>query len=127
MPTIKEQDGLCIPAVSRADPGFLERGFIYIMVCVCVCVWGGGGGGGGGLASQISFHLCGQIIYYCILSPLLYCNQYAQTAQAQISFVMIILTRQGPVFFHAKCWPFQFLNENASIFQTWIMFWGVRL
>ena len=28
-----------------ADPGFLERGFIYIKVCV----WGGGGGGGGSL------------------------------------------------------------------------------
>ena len=39
MPTIKEQNGLCIPAVSGADQGFLERGFIYIMVCVCVCVW----------------------------------------------------------------------------------------
>ena len=28
-----------------ADPGILERVFIYIKVCVCVCVcvWGGGG------------------------------------------------------------------------------------
>ena len=85
---------------------------------------GGGGGGGGGFTSQISSHLCGQIIYYCISSPLLYCNQYAR---AQISFVMIILIGQGSVFLHVQCWPFQFLNKNASVFQTRIMFWGVRL
>ena len=29
---------------SGADPGFLERRFIYIMACVCVFVWGGGWG-----------------------------------------------------------------------------------
>ena len=29
--------------LSEADPGFMDRGFIYIKVCVCVC--GGGGGG----------------------------------------------------------------------------------
>ena len=34
---------------SRADPGFLERGFICIKVCVCVCVCGGGGGVRGSL------------------------------------------------------------------------------
>ena len=65
MPTIKEQDGLCILAVSGADPGFMERGFqLYNGVCVCVCVCVGGGGG-----SLSKFHLICEVNYS---SPLLY-------------------------------------------------------
>ena len=40
-----------IQKVKEADPGFLERGFIFIKVCVC------GGGGGLRFADFISFFL----------------------------------------------------------------------